>query len=162
MEEKTKRKTRPLNTRQLAFAKGVAQGKTMSRAARDAGYSEVLAKNPRTKLLKGQALREYFAKMLPTEQEIAQRFHEGLSAEQTIYFQNKGKVTDSRTVVDYAERRHYARLCANYRGLPELQQVAITGSDGDAVRWQIEVIGGAKPVMPSIAADALPSEDQDG
>lgn len=152
------------NQRQRLFAQGIAAGKTQKQAALDAGYSENVARDPKRKLLSGIALREYFAKLLPSEEEIAQRLREGLSAERTEYVQwrnGKSVKTKAINLVDFSERRQYARLCANYRGLPELQQVAVTGAEGEPIKWLIQTISPTVSVKPNLEIDVTPAGTAD-
>ena len=58
----------------------------------------------------------YFASCGASAELLAQRMREGLDAVAIRYFTHAGAVTDSRQVVDYAERRAMVELCLRVMG----------------------------------------------
>lgn len=75
---KKKRKRKPSIRQRLAIAKVVENGGNVSKAMRDAGYSEATAKNP-DKLTESKAFLELTAEYLPDEK-ILQRHAQQLNA----------------------------------------------------------------------------------
>ena len=72
---------------------------------------EVLAE-PETKGL----IKDLLAKAGATNELVAKRLAEGLSATETKVFSLDGEVIESDPVVDFGERRQYARLVAELSG----------------------------------------------
>jgi hypothetical protein len=46
---------------------------------------------------------------------------DGLEATETKFFQHEGRVTDSKELINWSERRAYAELAAEYGGYAELK-----------------------------------------
>jgi hypothetical protein len=114
------RKPRTLLPRQVKLIDGITAGKSVRRAALDAGYSERMAGHPQ-ELLGSKQLREHFARLMPPVEKIAQRIHEGLDAERLEFAKEHGKIRDIVRCVDFEQRRKYAELAATFLGLaPEV------------------------------------------
>jgi phage terminase small subunit len=118
-KKKTDVKRRKASIRQKKLIEGVTKGKSVHRAALDAGYSKRSAEHA-GELLSATALREAFGRFIAPPEKIAQRINEGLDAteERVIIIGRKGKekVTVEETV-DFGERRQYAALAARLTGL---------------------------------------------
>jgi len=110
-----------LDPRQRKYLEHRAKGKTKLDSALAAGYSLHMARAAAVKVEKPE-VKEAFARLVrqyvPAHR-IAKRLQEGLDAMETKFFQKDGAVTDSRDVVNFAERRAYAELAANIGGYIE-------------------------------------------
>jgi hypothetical protein len=118
-KKKTGAKRRKASVRQTKLIDGVTKGKSVHRAALDAGYSERMARHA-GELLSTSALREAFGRYIASPEKIAQRINEGLDAtkQEIIITGRKGKEEiDIRDMVDYSERRQYAALAARLSSL---------------------------------------------
>ena len=118
-KKKTRVKPRKPSVRQAKLIEGVTKGKSVRRAALDAGYSESMAEHA-TELLGTAALRAAFARFIAPPEKIAQRINEGLDAteKEVVVLGRKGKETiEIRETVDYSERRQYAALASRLTGL---------------------------------------------
>jgi hypothetical protein len=118
-KKKTGAKRRKASVRQTKLIDGVTKGKSVHRAALDAGYSERMARHA-GELLSTSALREAFGRYIASPEKIAQRINEGLDAveERVIIVGRKGKEKVSiEQTVDYGERRQYAALAARLSSL---------------------------------------------
>jgi len=118
-KQKTGAKRRTPSIRQKKLVEGVTKGKSVRRAALDAGYSERMARHA-GELLSASALREAFGRFIAPPEKIAQRINEGLDAveERVIIVGRKGKEKVSiEHMVDYGERRQYAALASRLTGL---------------------------------------------
>jgi len=95
-------------------------GKTDQAALLAAGYAPTTARAAAATVFQHPDVRSEFQRLLtkvvPPEKVIL-RIAEGLDAKQTKFFQHEGKVTDSRDVVDYGERRAYSELYAKMERL---------------------------------------------
>lgn len=136
--QKKKYKLR-LNPRQSKFLEGVMAGKNQFQAAMSAGYSKTFAKHP-TVLLRGRALQEAFAELMPSIERLAQGICEGISAERIEFIKLQGSITDERSHIDWQERRKYIQLATRLRGLLNQPKVNVE-MNGD-VQVVIEHIGG--------------------
>lgn len=92
----------------------VAAGTLSKRqAARNAGFADSTS----ISRIETPTLKAQFSKLLRQHipaHKIAQRIAEGLDAQETKFFQFEGRVSDSRDVINYAERRQYAKLAAEF------------------------------------------------
>jgi hypothetical protein len=114
---------------------GLIDGKSMRKAALDAGYTEAMADNAGQKIL--PAARAEFEKALARKIPIAhlvQRIAEGLNAQETKLAQFEGSYTDARHLVAWGERRRYAELTAKLLGYL-VERVELTGDDGGPVEF---------------------------
>jgi len=115
-----KAKTRKPTVRQRKYVKGLVEGKSMTQAARDAGYSETTALNAKEKIESKPAVQNLFVQLMETagitDEKLAQRLAEGLDAEETKFFQKDGIVMDSRDVIAYGERRAHLEIALKLKG----------------------------------------------
>jgi hypothetical protein len=116
MAEKTPKNPVSLRPRQSKLLEGIVDGKSVHKAALDAGYSPNTADHP-TDLLGTKSMRAALQALLPPVEKIAQRINEGLDAMKTEFAKFEGKITDSRECVDFAERRQYAELACKLKEL---------------------------------------------
>ena len=124
--KKRDRKKR-LTPRQRKLLKGIVEeGKSTHRAALDAGYSPNTAKDPGD-LLDTIGMREAMQRLLAPPEKIAQRINEGLDAMETKFFQFRGAVQETREVVAWSERRMYADLAAELKGMKPSQKLEHSG-----------------------------------
>lgn len=125
-----KRIQKPISKRQRKYIKGLVKGKTKKQAKIDAGYA------PGTDV-ENHHVRAAFQALIRRNIEssrIAQRISEGIDAEETKFFQYKGRLKQ-RNVIAWNERREYAKLAAEYGGyfIPK-QQIEASGPDGAPIR----------------------------
>lgn len=107
-----------LPVKKQRYAHLLAKGTmTKADALRTVGYSESTARNPHiveTEDFK-RAFQELMRKKIPPRA-IVKRIKEGMDATTTQFFTKDGKVTDSRDLVDFGERRQYTTLAAQFGG----------------------------------------------
>lgn len=132
-----RRKARKLKPRQLKALQAIVGGEVPRQALLEAGYSERVADHPQ-EFLDTQSMRAAMSKLLASPEKIAQRINEGLDAVETKFFQFGGVVTDHRDVIAWGERRMYADLAAELKGLKPGQKVEIDGNV--AARVQVEYV----------------------
>jgi hypothetical protein len=114
---KTRAKT--LTPRQTALTKNLLNGTTITEAARRAGYSRKNLAQSGHQALNAIRLRvpELMDELGLTERELIEKHLVPLlSAKTTKYFQNKGKVTDKRSVPDHDTRLQALDLSFKLRG----------------------------------------------
>lgn len=101
------KKKEPLEPKQREYLKGRMAGKSKRQAAREAGYSEAMARKPGAKV-ETEPVKRAFAELLDeaglTDELLAQRMKEGIDAEKA----NGG--------TDYRERREMAALALKLKG----------------------------------------------
>jgi|HubBroStandDraft_6_1064221.scaffolds.fasta_scaffold22481_4 hypothetical protein len=105
-----------LRPRQAKLLEGIVDGKSVHRAALDAGYSPNTADHP-ADLLETKSMRAALQQLLPSIEKIALRINEGLDATKTEFAKLEGAITDSRQCIDFAERRQYAELACKLKEL---------------------------------------------
>lgn len=125
-KKKTAKNRVKLKPRQVKLLEGLTKGKSVRAAALDAGYSPNTAQHP-ADLLDTLGMREAMARLLAPPEKIAQRINEGLDAMETKFFQFEGMVTDKRDVIAWSERRMYADLAAELKGMKPSQKVEHSG-----------------------------------
>ena len=121
---------------------GVSKGKSVHRAALDAGYSKRSAQHA-GELLSATALREAFGRFIAPPEKIAQRINEGLDAveERVIIVGRKGKEKVSiEHMVDYGERRQYAALAARLSSLDPGVKIEHSGEITNKVIVEMEEV----------------------
>jgi phage terminase small subunit len=121
-KKKTAKNRAKLKPRQVKLLDGLTKGKSVRAAALDAGYSPNTAQHP-SELLDTVAMREALGRLLAPVEKIAQRINEGLDAMETKFFQFEGTVSDSRDVIAWSERRMYADLAAELKGMKPSQKI---------------------------------------
>jgi hypothetical protein len=116
-------------TKRGRFVAGLIEGKSMRRAALDAGYSQSMADNAGHKILPGarEEFKQELARRVPYAK-LVQRIVEGLNARELKLAQFEGEYTDKRYLVDYSERRRYAELVLKLFGYLK-EQAEITGTE---------------------------------
>ena len=126
MEKKRASTKAAKSPKRRRFVAGLIDGKSMRRAALDAGYSQSMANNAGLKILPGA--REEFKRELSRKVphgRLVQRIVEGLDARTIKLAQFEGDFTDKRYFIDYSERRRYVELAAKLLGyLVEKVEVA--------------------------------------
>lgn len=115
--------------RQRAYAAERAKGKNKKEAALAAGYSPTTAL--RSNVIETPNFRAAFShlirKTIPATK-IAKRISEGLDAMETKFFQKDGIVMQTVDVINWAERRQYAQLAAEFGDLVVPKRPAEAGS----------------------------------
>jgi hypothetical protein len=115
-KKKTAKNRVSLKPRQAKLVEGIADGKSVRRAALDAGYSPNTAQHP-ADLLQTKSVRAAMRALIAPIEKIAQRINEGLDAEKTEFAKFEGQISDSRNCIDFGERRQYAELACKLREL---------------------------------------------
>jgi hypothetical protein len=116
MADKSPKNPVSLRPRQAKLLEGIVGGKSLHRAALDAGYSRNTADHP-ADLLGTKSMRAALQALLPPVEKIAQRINEGLDATKTEFAKFEGAITDTRECVDFAERRQYVELACRLKEL---------------------------------------------
>ena len=108
----------PVKKQRYAIALANSKGmKTKKECLLEAGYAESTSNKPNLvetddfKLAFQQLLR----KKIPLTK-VVRRIREGMDAVDTQFFQKNGVVTDSRDVINWAERRQYTNMYAQMSG----------------------------------------------
>jgi hypothetical protein len=139
MKKKTAGAKTAKSPKRRRFVAGLIDGKSMRRAALDAGYSKSMANNAGLKILPG--IREEFKRELSRKVpkgKLIQRIAEGLDARAVKLAQFEGDFTDKRYLVDYCERRRYVELAAKIMGYL-VQNVEVPGADQAPVDFNLQV-----------------------
>jgi hypothetical protein len=121
------------------FVEGLIDGKSMRRAAVDAGYSESMAKNAGARIMPG-AIAEFQAllsRKIPQSM-LVQRIAEGLDARKTKFACFEGDFTDKRSMVDFEARRRYVELACKLMGYLK-EKVEISTEDNAPVAFNLQV-----------------------
>jgi hypothetical protein len=146
-----------LSKNKQVYVKARVAGKNKYQAAREAGYSHG------TSRLAGEVIetadvravfRQLVSRAAPMTH-LAKRLAEGLDATETRLATCEGKFTDERKVADYAQRRAYAQLVAEYAGYVEkdAQTLAISSlSLSVALPAGSEVINSPGPEVINLPA----------
>lgn len=110
-------KNDPVRTaKEEMFVALMLDGRTAYQAAKEAGFTENQARHAYRIVERTQTtLQDAIRKTIPKDL-IAKRLQEGLGAESTRFFAYKGEVLDERNVIDYTERREYAKLISQITG----------------------------------------------
>lgn len=131
-----------MSVRKRLYVKGLVAGKSKRQAALDAGYSPSVADRAvqiETKDVKA-AFSRLIRKRIPAHH-LARRIAEGVDAMDTKFFQKDGQVVESRDVVAWSERRHYAELAAKFGGYVETDSQSSGAQIG--IQVVVEHIGNA-------------------
>lgn len=121
------------------FVEGLIVGKSMRRAALDAGYTQAMADNAGNEIM--PRVRKEFQEQLRRKvphAKLIQRIAEGLNAKETRLAQFEGDYTDQRHLVNYSERRRYAELALKILGFL-VEKVEVGGSEEGPVNLNITV-----------------------
>jgi hypothetical protein len=127
-----------LTARQVLLIRGLIKGKTITDAARDAGYSEDYPRQAGS-----QALEQIKAKMpdildkhgLTSDALIVKYLRPALRAKETKFFQHEGMVTDKRDVKAWGPRLTALDMAFNLAG-----SYATTGKNGNGAVVPIQII----------------------
>lgn len=114
----------PLRPRQRKYVEGRFQGMSKEEAKRYAQYAETT--DPRK--IENSSVKAAFARLVrraAPAHKVAQILADGLEAKETKFFQYEGRVTDSRDVIAWGERRAYAQLAAEYGGYVEKDNASV-------------------------------------
>lgn len=136
--------------RRRAFVEGVVAGKTLRRAALDAGYSENMADQPGKKIVRyvqGE-LKEAIRRRIRTDK-IVSVIESGLDASDSKFFAHEGVVMDQRDVPAWSDRREYAKLAVMLGGMSDQGDM-----DGQTIKVQVEMMGGMAAERRMIAEQA--------
>jgi hypothetical protein len=102
-----------LNPRKVKYIEARSQGLSKREAKNLAGYaastSSYSVENSSVKAALARLIRQAVPAHL-----LVRRIAEGVSAEETKFFQKEGIVTDQRNVIAWSERREYLKLAAEY------------------------------------------------
>lgn len=117
-KKKGRKKSEPQSPKRRRFVAGLIDGKSMRKAALDAGYTESMADNAGRKILPGAQteFQQELEQAIPRAR-LIKRISEGLDAKETKVAQYEGEFTDTKNLVSYSERRRYAELIAKLQGL---------------------------------------------
>jgi hypothetical protein len=129
------------------FVAGLVEGKSMYRAALDAGYSKSMAKNAGQKILPGarNEFKDELARKIPRAM-LIRRIAEGLNAKETKLAQFEGGFSDERHLVAWETRRRYAELAAKLLGyLGEKPEVGNSEDGPLSLELNIHFIDPEKP-----------------
>lgn len=132
-------KRRKLSPRQTSLIEGIVEGKSVRRAALDAGYSERMADHA-GELLSTETMRAFVQKRFSLEK-ICQRIDEGMDAEtsEVIILGRKGSETvQFNNAPNYTERRQSAALAARLMGADPASKVEIHGNVQTLVKVTFE------------------------
>ena len=102
-----------LKPKQRKYIEGVVKGMSRTEALRYAQYSETT----RPVRVENASIKAAFARLVKRAvpaHVLVQRIAEGVDAMETEFAKFEGKITDSRDVVNFAERRAYLELAAKY------------------------------------------------
>jgi hypothetical protein len=124
------------------YVEGLTEGKTKVQAARDAGYSEAMARSA-SHNIETREVREAFAELMRKRirpEKIVQRIEEGMDAMETKFFQKDGKVEETKEVIAWSERREYTAMAAEYGGY-HVPPSRDEGRSGMQILIGVKVIG---------------------
>jgi phage terminase small subunit len=127
-KKKTSGKLRKPTARQASLIKGVVEGKSVRKAALDAGYSPNTAEHA-GELLSTEALRGFCQSRLSLDKILA-RIDEGMDAEvnESIVLGRKGQEkVQTSTYPNYSERRQAAALAAKLVGADPASKIEVKG-----------------------------------
>jgi hypothetical protein len=102
-----------LNHRKRKYIDARSQGLSKRQAKNIAGYAASTSSYSVENSSVKAALARLIRQAVPAHV-IVQRIAEGMSAEETKFFQKEGRVMDERNVVAWSERREYLKLAAEY------------------------------------------------
>lgn len=127
-KKKTGAKRRKASPRQAKLITGIAAGKSVRRAALEAGYSERMASHA-GELLSSDALRGICQRTLSLDK-VLMRIDEGMDAEETevIVVGRKGKEKIKlQTYPNFSERRQSSALAARLIGADPSAKIEVKG-----------------------------------
>jgi hypothetical protein len=121
-------------------------------AALNANFPPSMADNAAAKI-ETREFRDAFARLIQAHipmERIAQRIDEGLDATETKFFQFNGIITDFEDLINWTERREYAKLAAEYGQyhIPR-QKHEHDGEIHNDVKVTVEFLGGSDAEVPA-------------
>jgi len=133
-----------LNRRKQKYAIALANNPEKSKAQclLDAGYSESISRNPH--LVETEdfklAFQEIMRRKIPLTK-VVRRIREGMDAVNTVFAQKDGVFTDSRDVINWAERRQYTNMYAQMSGAwtPKAEIDHTQRVDPDTLRRMMDI-----------------------
>ena len=102
-----------LNPRKLKYIEARARGLSKREAKNLAGYATSTSAYSVENSSVKTALARLIRQAVPAHV-LVKRIAEGVSAEETKFFQKEGIVTDQRNVIAWSERREYLKLATEY------------------------------------------------
>lgn len=126
-----RRKPRKASPRQAKLIQGIHEGKSVRRAAFDAGYSDHSA-NHAAELLSSEVLRKMCQKRLSLNK-VLLRIDEGMDATASfpiVLGPKANQKVEVQTYPNYSERRKAAALAARLIGLDPSAKIEIEGGAG--------------------------------
>jgi hypothetical protein len=126
-------KTTAKSPKRRRFVKGLIEGKSMRRAALDAGFTQSMADKAGEKIFPNARaeFQDELSKAVPIARLVA-RIAKGLDAKETKLASFEGSFEDSRDMIAWGERRHYAELAAKLLGFL-VSKVELTGEGGGPI-----------------------------
>jgi hypothetical protein len=121
------------------FVAGLIAGKSMRRAALDAGYTRSMANNAGAKITPGTRaeFQQELARKVP-HGKLIKLIADGLNARETKLAQFEGQYTDQRQVIDFSERRRYAELALKIFGYLK-EMVELSSSEDAQLNFNLDV-----------------------
>lgn len=114
------KRAKQLTNKQRKLVKYVLQGKSKAQAAISAGYSVLSSREIAQQTLALPHVQETMASIMVkaglTDEAIADKINQLCKAKKTLYFADKGLVTDEREVEDHAIQRSSIELAAKIKG----------------------------------------------
>jgi hypothetical protein len=136
---KSRKKSESKAPKRRRFVAGLIDGKSMRKAAIDAGYTQSMANDAGRKIMPGaqDEFRDLLGRSIPDDV-LIQRISEGLDAKESKIAQYEGKFTDTKNLVAWGERRRYAELIAKLRGYL-VERVEIGSSEDTPVNVDLNI-----------------------
>ena len=121
------------------FVEGLIDGKSMRKAALDAGYTESMADNASHRILPGaqEGFRDALAARIPLDH-LLTRIAQGLDAMETKLAQKDGQFTGKKDLIAWETRRRYAELTAKLMGYL-IERVEIGGAEDAPLTFDLNV-----------------------
>lgn len=133
-----------LSPKKRIYVKERAKGKSKKEAGLKAGFSESTAENAKSHIETPEVMEafEQIMRQAVPASKIATRIAEGIDAMETVFAKFEGRITDSKDVVAWSERRAYAELAAQYGGhYTPKKAIEHKGEGGGPICFQLERIG---------------------
>ena len=129
----------PKTAKRRRFVEGLVDGKSMRKAALDAGYTESMANDAGRKILPAvqKDFQDALAAKIPLDI-LLDRIAAGLSATEMKIAQKDGEFTDERELIAWEARRRYAELTAKLMGYM-VEKVEIGGSETAPLVFDLNV-----------------------
>lgn len=119
-QSKKNQKKQKLTNKQKKLVKHVLEGHSKAQSAIKAGYSALSAREIAQRTLTLPHVQESMTAIMTraglTDEAIADKINQLCHAKKTLYFADKGIVTDSREVEDHAVQRSSIELAAKIKG----------------------------------------------